>query len=112
MLYSIEVAASGNPVVFGRFNGTTNFGCGPIASAGQNDLFLVELDSAGAPLSVRTFGGTGSQPNTTAPLPEGAGLAVGDNGNLFITSTTNGPIKLGGGVLTGTNGFFVASFSP
>ena len=101
--YAIAVASPDEHVfVGGWFKGTME---GHV-SAGETDAYLLELDAAGATVSLRTFGDGGSQAITS--------LAV-DARTVTIAGDFDGTIDLGGDTLTsltsaGQSDLFVASF--
>ncbi|WP_441291640.1 hypothetical protein ACSRUE_15320 [Sorangium sp. KYC3313] len=79
---TIAVDAMGNYYIFGAFEGTVDFGTGPLTSAGDSDIFLLKLDPSGAPLWSKRFG---------TPFPEtGDALAIDGNGNVLIAGTYEG----------------------
>ncbi|WP_437769558.1 PQQ-binding-like beta-propeller repeat protein [Sorangium sp. So ce281] len=74
--WSIASDAAGNYYVIGTFEGTVDFGAGPLTSAGETDVFLLKLDPAGALLWSKRFG---------SDLPEtGRTLAVDGSGNVLL----------------------------
>ncbi|MDC0682475.1 outer membrane protein assembly factor BamB family protein [Sorangium atrum] len=73
---TIAVDAMGNYYILGAFEGTVDFGAGPLTSAGGSDIFLLKLDPSGAPLWSKRFG---------TPLREtGDALAIDGNGNVLL----------------------------
>ncbi|WP_437992725.1 outer membrane protein assembly factor BamB family protein [Sorangium sp. So ce145] len=74
--WSIASDAAGNYYVIGTFEGSVDFGAGPLTSAGDTDVFLLKLDPAGALLWSKRFG---------SDLPEtGRTLAVDGSGNVLL----------------------------
>ncbi len=101
----VAVDAGGNVFVTGMFEGTADFGGGPLTSAGQSDVFLAKYTAAGTHLWSRRFGGVYTD--------EGKGLAVDPGGNVLLTGTFYATADFGGGPLAGTAGeAFLAKFSP
>lgn len=98
----VAVDALGNNYVIGDFAGTVDFGGGALTSAGNTDVFVVKLDSAGGFVWAKRFGDNTAQ--------NGRGIAVDKDGNVVITGSFNGKIDLGGGSITsaGTTDIFVA----
>lgn len=101
---AIATDAEGNVFVVGYFDGSIDFGGGPMQALGSADVFLVKLDPQGNHLWSRTFGGAGAHYST--------GLAVDGEGSAVITGTSLGAVDFGGGPLVITAGFgaFVARF--
>jgi PKD repeat protein len=89
----VAVDAAGNVVVTGSFEGTADFGGGPLTSAGQGDVFLAKYSPAGTHLWSRRFGGTFAD--------EGKGLALDASGNVVLTGAFYGAVDFGGGLLAG-----------
>jgi hypothetical protein len=79
--YSITVDSSGNVYTLGIFRGTADFDPGAgttnLTSAGINDLFVSKLDSSGALLWVKSFGGSENE--------IGYEIAVDSSGNVYTT---------------------------
>ncbi len=48
--------ASGNYYVAGEFEGTVDFGAGPLTSAGGSDIFFLKLDPSGSVIWSKRFG--------------------------------------------------------
>lgn len=96
--YAIALGVDDHVFVGGYFKGTME----GHASAGETDAYLLELDAAGATISLRTFGDRGSQAITAVAVDESAIALAGD---------FDGTIDLGGGPLTtsGQSDVFVAS---
>ncbi len=102
----IAADASGNVIVTGGMDpGAVNFGGGALASAGQQDMFLVKYSAAGAHVWSRRFGGTLSD--------SGIAVATDPSGNVIVTGTFEGSANFGGGNLSsaGTKDIFVAKYS-
>jgi hypothetical protein len=98
----IVVDGRGNVIVTGVFQGTLDFGGGPLTSA-TTAVFLAKLDPGGHHVFSRVLG-----------IPEESArddVAVDAAGNVLVTGMLLGPIDLGGGPLTG-NDVFVAKLDP
>ncbi|WP_437815088.1 hypothetical protein [Sorangium sp. So ce1078] len=83
--WSIASDAAGNYYVTGSFEGTVDFGAGPLTSAGLTDVFLLKLDPSGALLWSKRFG--------SAYAEAGGAVAVDGSGNVLlagIDSNTDG----------------------
>lgn len=103
---SVAVDGSGNVVFVGAFAGSVDFGGGPLASAGQDDIFIAKLDPSGEHLWSKRFGNTG---------PDGAeGVAVDGAGNVVTAGYFSGSVDFGGGPLAcaGEADSFIAKFGP
>jgi hypothetical protein len=90
----IAVDSVGNSYVTGWFNGTAMFGQGQttqttLTSAGSDEIFGAQYDSNGALQWARRAGGTG--------LDQGAGIAVDDSGNIYVTGFFSGSAIFGQG---------------
>jgi hypothetical protein len=99
---SLAVNAAGDLVVTGQFFGAIDFGGGPLTSVDAYDAFLVKLDSNGAFVWSKSFGGLHGQ--------SGDGVAFDNGGNLVLTGTFDGTVDFGGGPLSSLNDYniFVA----
>jgi hypothetical protein len=85
---AVAVDPAGNVYVTGMFAGTLDFGIMPVlVSAGEIDVFVAKLDSAGNPLWCKSFGD---------PLQQ-SGLAIAaDASGVVIGGNYQGTIDLGG----------------
>jgi cysteine-rich repeat protein len=90
--HDIAVDSAGNVLLTGRFDGTVDFGGGPLSSAGSNDVFAVKLDAQGQHLWSRRFGGTSAD--------VGLGIAVGSAGNVLLTGYFDGTADFGAGPIS------------
>ncbi|MGK3989343.1 hypothetical protein WME99_40225 [Sorangium sp. So ce136] len=73
---SIASDAAGNYYVTGSFQGTVDFGAGPLTSAGGQDVFLLKLDPSGALIWSKRFG----TPHTEI----GGAVTVDGNGDVLL----------------------------
>lgn len=89
--------AAGDLVITGAFNGTVDFGTGPLTSVGQ-DIFILKLDASGATRWSERFGGPG---NT---LDQVASVAVGPGREIVVTGTYQGALDFGTGPLSQSSG--------
>jgi hypothetical protein len=98
---------NGNLIVTGVFNGTADFGGGPLTSAGGDDIFVAKYDSGGQHVWSRRFG----------DASEDAGFRVATDaaGNVVVTGSFEGTAYFGGGALTGggtsISNLFVVKFT-
>ena len=105
--FDIACDECGNVIVTGWFEGTVDFGGGPLTSAGAEDMFVVKFDVDGNHLWSKRFGDAG--------IHQAAGsVAVDTWGNVIVTGWFQGAVDFGGGLLTsaGTYDVFVAKFDP
>jgi uncharacterized protein (AIM24 family) len=93
---AVAVDAMGNVLVVGEHEGDIDFGGGTLIGDGQNDIFLVKLNSMGNHTWSRSFGDFGDQLSRD--------IAVDAAGNVLITGHMNGTIDFGGGALTSAGG--------
>ncbi|UQA55527.1 nucleotide-binding protein [Polyangium aurulentum] len=99
----VDVDGAGNVYVVGDFEGTVDFGGGPLTSlADKSDVFLVKHDKYGNFVWAHRFGDASSQ--------YALGLAVDASGAATITGRVFGSIDFGGGPLqsAGLDDVFVA----
>jgi hypothetical protein len=85
----VAVDASGNVIIAGHFYDTIDFGGGPLASAGYDDIFAAKLNSKGALVWSKRFGDENDQWEEA--------IAVDGSGNVVITGLCNGAFDAGGG---------------
>lgn len=89
-LRRLAVDATGATVVTGDFNGTLQVGAGTLVAAGDNDGFVLKLDSAGVPQWFSSFGAAG-QSQTAGDV------AVDSAGNVVVSATLSGSLAFAGG---------------
>jgi hypothetical protein len=102
----IVTDASGNVLVTGSFQGSADFGGGPLTSAGSDDIFVAKFAPNGAHIWSQRFGSTLSD--------QGLGIATDASGNVLVTGLFSGQANFGGGPLVSAGGFdiFVAKYAP
>ena len=103
---ALDIDASGNVYLTGRFYYTINFGGGTITSAGSYDIFVASFDSSGKHRWSKAFGNTSSD--------YGYGLAVDGSGNVYVTGYYYNTVNFGGSTITsnGSGDMFIVSFTP
>lgn len=106
-LYGLAVDSKGNIFTGGVFTDTINCGQGPLNTGGnQFALFVAKYSPAGQCLWQRRFTVTG-----TIASPSIQGIAVGGDGNIFLTGHFTGTANFGGSNLVQfgirRNGFLV-----
>jgi hypothetical protein len=79
---SVDVDASDNVFVTGYFQGTVDFGGGPLVSLGQDDVFLAKFDANGAHKWSQRFGDTN--------YDHAGAVAVDPAGNIVTTGSIVG----------------------
>lgn len=82
----IATGPGGRIAIAGKFNGTIDFGNGPLASRG-GDMFVVKLDAGGRALWTLRGGQPLSGP--------GLGIAVDDGGHVLVTAGSLETMRLG-----------------
>jgi hypothetical protein len=83
---------AGNILMLGHFDGSVDFGGGPLASAGGLDIVLAKYDTSGGHLWSKRFGDLGPDIAQAA--------AVDGTGNVTVTGFFDDWIDFGGGALT------------
>ena len=103
--YGVASDSAGNVLLAGSFQGTVDFGGGPLTSAGGSDIFVAKYTSAGDYIWAGRFGGAGDD--------LAYGLAVDPSGNAVVTGAFQGTADFGGGALTSAGDFdvFVARYA-
>lgn len=89
--YRVALDGQNNIVLSGIFQGTINYGGGPLISQGSWDAFLAKLSPAGSHIWSKRFGDA----NDT----RGYGIAVDGGGNVISAGYFQGTVDLGGGAL-------------
>ena len=93
---SIAVDSSGNIYTTGYFQGTVDFdpgvGTTNLISTGDYDVFVSKLDSTGALLWAKSFGGTSADLSSS--------IAVDNSGNIYTTGYFQGTVDFDPGVGT------------
>ena len=96
----------GNTLLTGHFSGSIDFGSAPVTSAGNDDVFLTRLNTAGSGISTTRFGEASSDISFD--------VEVDSMDGSVLTGHYQGIVDFGGGPMPsvgpGTN-FFLASFA-
>jgi hypothetical protein len=104
-LTSIAVGPEGQVALTGSFDRQIDFGGGPLASAGIEDIFVAALDDASAPLWSGRTGSYGSQ--------SGQAIAAAPNGDVILAGNFIGDISFGHGqVNANSQSVFLTRFDP
>ncbi len=91
---SVTVDPSGNVLVTGYMQASTDIGTGPLPWLGAQDIFLGKFSSDGVPIYAHGFGST---------MDDFASVVRTDaTGNVLLTGYYMGPIDFGGGALAHT----------
>src|SRR5439155_16839326 len=101
---AVAVDAGSNVFVVGTFEGTVNFGTGPLTAAGT-DAFVAKYSPSGVPAWSRRLGGTGAD--------MGMGLAVDPSGSYAVLGSYSGTVDFGGGpqASNSNSDVFIAKYS-
>jgi hypothetical protein len=103
---TVAVDGSGNILLTGLFQGTLDFGGGPLVSAGSDDFYAAELGPTGDHIwSLRAGDGY---------IQQGDWVSVDSSGNAIVTGYFGGTVDFGGGPMTDSGGgdIFIAKFGP
>jgi hypothetical protein len=80
----VAVDVKDNVILTGAFEGTSDFGGGPLVCQGLSDVFVVELDGSGNHLWSKRFGDAEAQ--------IGYAVAVDEDGGVTLTGGFSGTI--------------------
>jgi hypothetical protein len=94
IVHAIAVDSVGNVVMTGRFQGTIDFGGGPLVSEGDDDVFVAKLDAEGTHLWSRRYGNDKKQ--------WGAAVAASGPEEVFLGGFFQEAVDFSGGALTTT----------
>lgn len=86
----LAVGPDGEAALKGYFEGTVDFGGGPLSSAGFDDIFVAKYGPEGDHVFSRRFGDAGYQ-------SDAGGIAVDPEGGVVFTGGFEGVIDLGDG---------------
>jgi hypothetical protein len=95
-LDAIAVDPSGQPVIFGSFAGSVNFGGGALNAVTAFDVYVAKFTTGGAHLWSKRFGLTGDF--------SGEAMDVDASGRVALAGNAYGTINFGGGILTPVGG--------
>ncbi|MBI4703197.1 MAG: hypothetical protein HY744_18935, partial [Deltaproteobacteria bacterium] len=103
---ALGVDGTGNVLLTGAFQGAIDFGGGPLAAAGDWDIFVAKLDPNGNHVWSKRFGGPAFD------MPRSISLDAG--GNLLLAGEFEKALDFGGGPLlsAGDRDVFVAKLDP
>ncbi|TFJ82991.1 hypothetical protein NSK_005680 [Nannochloropsis salina CCMP1776] len=99
--YAIAVDASGSSYTTGSFQGSMTVGSTTLTSAGGTDIFIIQLESSGSPVSATSLGGSSTD--------LGRGIAVDALGSSYTTGSFQGSMTVDNTALTsaGSNDIFI-----
>jgi hypothetical protein len=105
-LQGVAVDGSGNIALMGYFEGSIDFGGGPLTSAGNDDVFFTKFSSGGALVSATRYGDVFDQ--------FGNDVAFDASGNALLAGYFYGAIDFGGGPLTSAGSIdgYLAKMTP
>jgi hypothetical protein len=87
----VALGPDGDLVVAGMFKGVLDLGGGPLASAGEYDVFVSKFDSSGVPVWSTRFGDSADQYLH--------GVTIDSDGQIYVTGEFQGNIDFGDGAL-------------
>ena len=101
----VTVDHAGNSIVVGQFQGTANFGGGPVTSAGAADIFIAKYSPQGSLVWAKVIGGLQDD--------GGNSVAIDSANNIIVTGYFSATVNFGGTSLTASNGndIFAAKYS-
>ena len=94
---NIAVDSSGNSYITGYFQGTIDFGEGDVTSAGNNDIFVLKLNSSGTFQWVETLGSFGND--------RALHITADSSGNSYTTGEFTSTTNFGEGNVANNGGF-------
>ena len=93
----ISTDANGNSYLTGNFQGSVTLGQTTLVSSGITDIFVTKYDNAGNCIWARQAGGPG--------IDDGKGIAVSENGGVFVTGMYGSNTKFDGVTLNYWGGY-------
>ena len=107
----VAVDGSGNTDVAGRFQGTVDFGGGPLTSAGDYDVFVAQYSSSGVHQWSRRFGGATLDTVACIALDPAGNIVIGGSlaGGSLMKISSQGVLQWTKGPATGANGVAIDS---
>lgn len=102
----VAFGPDGSVIAVGSFEGSIDFGGGPLMSVGGKDVFVVKLGPAGEHVFSKAFGGDGDQAASS--------VAVAGDGSVVVAGSFAGAITFGGGTFISAGGrdVFAVKLSP
>jgi hypothetical protein len=93
---AVTVDIAGNVYFTGSFRDVADFGGGPITAGGEDDVYVVKLDTDGRHVWSRRFGDGNYQ--------RGTAIAIDGAGNVVVAGSYGGSIEFGNKVLNAEGG--------
>jgi hypothetical protein len=90
---AVAVDHADNVILAGYFNGTVDFGGGPLTSAGAEDIYVAKYTAGGAYLWSRSFG-------DASTMQEAWGVTADGSNNVVVVGYFTGDVDFGGGPLS------------
>ena len=105
--YSVAASKSGDLVITGYFNGTLDFGGGPLISKSNNDIFVAKFNGDGDHIWSHNYGGKKTN------FAHSYAVSIDSNEDVIVTGDFSGTLDLGGGLLASTakRDLFVAKYN-
>ncbi len=105
--YSVAASKSGDLVITGYFNGTLDFGGGPLISKSNNDVFIAKFNGDGDHIWSHNYGGKKTN------FAHSYAVSIDSNEDVIVTGDFSGTLDLGGGLLASTakRDLFVAKYN-
>jgi competence ComEA-like helix-hairpin-helix protein len=105
--YSVAASKSGDLVITGYFNGTLDFGGGPLISKSNNDIFVAKFNGDGDHIWSHNYGGKKTN------FAHSYAVSIDSNEDIIVMGDFSGSLDLGGGLLASTakRDLFVAKYN-
>jgi hypothetical protein len=104
--YAVALDVGGNVFVTGSFEGTVDFGGGPITAQSLSDLFVVKLDALGNHVWSKGYGPV----NAYLTNRGGYAIAVDGAGDVWVTGSFAGQLDFDGNVIDDGSGTQQSTF--
>ncbi len=106
LIQDVAITNTGDIVAVGAFADTIDFGLGPMASTGSNDIFVAKFDPMGKAIWSKRYGDASSQ--------SAASVAVDGMGGIYVTGSMQGSADFDGNLITsaGSDDAYLVRFEP
>ena len=98
--YGIAADSSDNVFTTGSFYNTVDFGGGDVTSTGEDDIYLLKLNSSGSLQWIKTYGSTAGSTFYTDQVYD---LTVDSDGSVYTVGYTGEDIDFGTGNIEGSS---------